>query len=88
MTSTKPAPPCTIVVFGAKGDLTKRLLMPAIYNLTGSKLLDEKFRIIGLDHNDRTTDSWRTELNDALVSFTKDTGAEILMLEPGKLFTW
>ena len=74
--STTPAPPCTIVVFGAVGDLTKRLLMPAIYNLAGSKLLDEKFQIIGLDHNDRTTDSWRTELNDALQSFTKTAGSE------------
>ena len=27
------APPCTLVIFGAGGDLTKRLLMPAIYNL-------------------------------------------------------
>jgi glucose-6-phosphate 1-dehydrogenase len=74
--STKAAPPCTIVVFGAKGDLTKRLLMPAIYNLANGKLLDDKIKIIGLDHNDRTTDSWRTELNDALQSFTKDAGAE------------
>ena len=50
--------------------------MPAIYNLAGGKLLDDKFRIIGLDHNDRTTASWRIELNDALQSFTKDAGAE------------
>ena len=76
MESTKAAPPCTIAVFGAVGDLTKRLLMPAIYNLAGSKLLDDKLKIIGLDHNDRTTDSCRTELNDALQSFTKSTGAE------------
>ena len=76
MISTKPAPPCTIVVFGAAGDLTKRLLMPAIYNLAGGKLLDEGLKIIGLDHNDRTNDSWRTELNDAMQSFTKDAGAE------------
>ena len=76
VTSIKPAPPCTIVIFGAKGDLTKRLLMPAIYNLANGKLLDDKLKIIGLDHNDRTTDSWRTELNDALQSFTKDAGAE------------
>ena len=76
MNSTKPAPPCTIVVFGAAGDLTKRLLMPAIYDLAGERLLDEKLRIIGLDHSAGSTDSWRTELNDALVSFTKNPGAE------------
>jgi glucose-6-phosphate 1-dehydrogenase len=76
VTSLKPAPPCTIVIFGAVGDLTKRLLMPAIYNLAGSKLLDENTKIIGLDHNDRTAETWRSELNDALQSFTKAAGAE------------
>jgi len=85
--STTPAPPCTIVVFGAAGDLTKRLLMPAVYNLAGSKLLDDKFQIKGLDHNTCTTDSWRTELNDALQSFTKSAGAEF---HPGRIdqATW
>jgi glucose-6-phosphate 1-dehydrogenase len=87
VTSIKPAPPCTLVIFGAKGDLTKRLLMPAIYNLTNGKLLDDKLKIIGLDHNDCTTDGWRTELNDAMQSFTKDTGAEF---HPAKIdqATW
>jgi glucose-6-phosphate 1-dehydrogenase len=74
--STKAAPPCTIVIFGAAGDLTKRLVMPAIYNLAGSKLLDDKLKIIGADHNERTADSWRLELSDAIQSFTKDAGAE------------
>ena len=41
--ATVPAPPCTLVVFGAGGDLTKRLLMPALYNLAGSGLLSEQF---------------------------------------------
>jgi len=42
------APPCTIVIFGATGDLTGRLLMPALSNLAGDKLLDEKTSIIGI----------------------------------------
>jgi glucose-6-phosphate 1-dehydrogenase len=42
-------PPCTLVIFGAGGDLTKRLLMPAIYNLAKAKLLSEKFAIIAVD---------------------------------------
>ncbi len=37
-----------MVIFGANGDLTKRLLMPALYNLSGAKLLDDEFSIIGL----------------------------------------
>ena len=39
----EPAPPCTLVIFGANGDLTKRLLMPALYNLSCGDLLDEHF---------------------------------------------
>ena len=76
MDTTRPGPPCTIVIFGAAGDLTKRLLMPAIYNLASGKLFDDGLRVIGLDHNQRTTETWRTELNDALQSFTQDAGAE------------
>ena len=40
---TAVAPPCTFVIFGASGDLTKRLLMPAIYNLVNEGLLNEDF---------------------------------------------
>jgi glucose-6-phosphate 1-dehydrogenase len=76
MPTDPPAPPCTIVVFGAAGDLTKRLLMPAIYNLAGSKLLDDAVQIVGLDHHQRTDDSWRAELSDALEGFTHDPNAE------------
>ena len=38
-----------MVIFGAGGDLTKRLLFPALYNLARTKLLPEKFAIIGVD---------------------------------------
>jgi glucose-6-phosphate 1-dehydrogenase len=45
------APACTLVVFGARGDLMRRLLTPALYNLTGSGLLPDGFRVLGVDHN-------------------------------------
>ncbi len=76
MTSSQPAPSCTILIFGAVGDLTKRLLMPAIYNLAGSKMLDDHVKIIGLDHHDQTAQTWGSELNAALQSFTNTAGAE------------
>src|ERR1700691_4190464 len=41
-----PAGPCTMVIFGAGGDLTKRLLIPAIFNLANSKLLAEHFALV------------------------------------------
>ncbi len=65
------APACTLVIFGAGGDLTKRLLVPALYDLTNSRLLDEGFKIFGLDHNESTDDDWAKALDESLQSFTK-----------------
>ncbi|KMO22953.1 glucose-6-phosphate dehydrogenase [Methylobacterium indicum] len=73
---SKPAPPATLVIFGAGGDLTKRLLMPALYNLAGSHLLDENTTIWGVDHSDGSDESWRKNLSDTMESFTKDDTAE------------
>ncbi len=47
----EPAPPTTLFLFGAHGDLVKRLLMPALYNLSRDGLLGEGLRIVGVDHN-------------------------------------
>ena len=43
-----PAGPCTLVIFGATGDLTHRLLTPALYNLSRWGLLPEDFAVIGV----------------------------------------
>ena len=56
-----------MVIFGAGGDLAKRLLIPAIYNLAAAKLLSEDFRIIGVDHGEGDDASFR----DGLGSFLK-----------------
>ena len=73
---TRPAPPCTLVIFGAGGDLTKRLVMPALYNLAGAGLLDSALQIIGLDHVANTDEGWRQSLTETMQSFTKDKTAE------------
>ena len=70
------APPCTLVIFGASGDLTKRLLMPALYNLAEAGQLSDDVRIIGVDHNENTDEGWRRDLSDALQESTKDPDAE------------
>lgn len=72
----RPAPACTLVIFGAGGDLTKRLLMPALYDLAGSSLLDPHIRVIGVDRAENTDEGWRASLSEALQSFTKDPTAE------------
>src|SRR5690348_78904 len=62
----KPPPPCAIVIFGANGDLTKRLIVPALYNLGQSGLLPPHFSLIGVDHNDRDSQDWAAGLHDFL----------------------
>jgi glucose-6-phosphate 1-dehydrogenase len=72
----KPADPCALVIFGATGDLTKRLVVPALYNLSRSKVLPEQFALIGVARSDGTAESWRERLYDMLKSFVGHAGAE------------
>ena len=63
------APPATLVIFGAGGDLTKRLLMPAIYNLAAAKLLDDRFTIIGVDRVAGNDESFRQRQHETITGF-------------------
>ncbi|MGV8854731.1 MAG: glucose-6-phosphate dehydrogenase [Devosia sp.] len=72
----KPAPPCTLVIFGAGGDLTKRLLMPALYNLIRSGLIDDNTRILGVDWVQMTTKVWAANLTDTMRTFALGGPAE------------
>ncbi|WP_407529021.1 glucose-6-phosphate dehydrogenase [Methylobacterium oryzisoli] len=73
---TAPAPACTLVIFGAGGDLTKRLLMPALYNLAGAGLLNEGTGILGLDRLDLDDAGWAQSLTETMESFTHAATAE------------
>src|SRR5579871_1970081 len=61
-----PPPNCAIVIFGANGDLTKRLIVPALYNLARTGMLPERLALIGVDHNDKTSEQWRDALREFL----------------------
>src|SRR5262245_22772191 len=74
--SLKPADPCSLVIFGAAGDLTKRLVVPALYNLARTGLLPENFALIGVDRNDRSVEQWRSQLLDMLKSFVGNPSSE------------
>jgi len=63
--------PCTIVIFGASGDLTARKLIPALYHLCANKQLPAPFRIIGFARREKSHEAWRTELRDALAKFSR-----------------
>jgi glucose-6-phosphate 1-dehydrogenase len=72
----EPPGPCAMVIFGAGGDLTKRLLVPALYNLARTGLIPEHFGIIGVDIADRSTEDWRQSLLDMLQSFVGNRASE------------
>ncbi len=69
--SVQPAEPCVIVIFGAAGDLTKRLLIPAFYNLGRSHLLPQEFAIVGFARHEMSSDDFRAKLSQDIQEFAK-----------------
>ncbi len=67
----KEVEPCTVVIFGASGDLTSRKLIPALYHLCKDKQVPGTLQIIGVARRDKTDDSWRQELRAALNKFSR-----------------
>ena len=51
--------PCMLVFFGASGDLTQRMIMPAIFRLTRRELLSSEFRLIGYARSQMADDEFR-----------------------------
>ena len=70
-TTRRAATPCTLVIFGASGDLTARKLIPALYHLHLDGLLPEPFRVIGFARREKSDDAWRAELFEALGRFSR-----------------
>jgi glucose-6-phosphate 1-dehydrogenase len=70
------APPCAVVIFGAAGDLTKRLVVPALYNLVEDKRLPDGFQLVGVDLAGKSTEEWRQSLTDMMHEFVTKGGGE------------
>ncbi len=68
--TSQAAPPNTVVIFGASGDLTKRLLMPAFYNLACDGLLPKQFAIIGTALTDWDTEKFRAQMTSDIKQFS------------------
>src|SRR3989475_10670433 len=70
--SPHTAPPCVLVIFGAAGDLTKRKLIPALYNLKQSNLLPDSFGVIGVARAEMDDKEFRRRLSDDMREFAPD----------------
>jgi glucose-6-phosphate 1-dehydrogenase len=66
-----PVHPTTLVIFGASGDLAKRKLLPAIYNLAHEGALPERFNLIGCARSEWTDDEFREQARDSIKKFSR-----------------
>src|ERR1700737_3252807 len=70
--STRAVPqPCSVVIFGATGDLTHRKLIPALYNLATDGELPPAVAVIGFARREKTDDEFRKELEEATRKFSR-----------------
>jgi len=58
-----PSEPCIMLIFGASGDLTKRLLVPALYNLQCEGLLSDNFAVVGTAMDNMSTEQFREKMS-------------------------
>src|SRR5437764_10664289 len=68
----EPAGPCLMVIFGAAGDLTKRKLIPALYNLAKAQLLPKEFAVVGIARNELTTETFREKIKEDFAGFLSE----------------
>ncbi len=82
-----PPGPCALVIFGASGDLTKRKLVPALYNLAKSHLLPRDFAVVGTSATDHSSQAFRDKLRTELPEFLDgELEAELWQRLEGRIY--
>src|SRR5437763_6589959 len=66
-----PVHPTTLAIFGATGDLAKRKLLPAIYNLAHDGSLPERFNLIGVSRGDIAHDDYRAMARESIEEYSR-----------------
>jgi glucose-6-phosphate 1-dehydrogenase len=74
--TTAVAPPCAMVIFGAAGDLTKRLVVPALYDLVCARRLPPQFQLVGVDLAAKTAADFSRGLGEMMKQFVSERGGE------------
>ncbi|MBA3436830.1 MAG: glucose-6-phosphate dehydrogenase, partial [Thermoleophilaceae bacterium] len=75
----QPIRPTTLTIFGATGDLSKRKLLPALYNLAHEGALPERFNLIGASRRDMSDDEYRTLAKESIQGFSRrETDEKVL----------
>lgn len=79
--TAKAANPCVLVIFGVTGDLTKRLLFPAICNLGSKNLLDKDFCVVGVALEPHSDTSFQALLTEDVKNYVTDPDAKLFGME-------
>ena len=66
-----PVAPTTLVIFGATGDLARRKLLPALYNLAHDGALPERFHLVGVSRQEKAHEDYRAECEEAIRRFSR-----------------
>src|SRR6266550_5629978 len=66
-------PECTVVIFGANGDLTKRKLLPALYRLAYERRLSPGFAVLGISRTAMTDDQFREKMCSSVAKYLEDS---------------
>jgi glucose-6-phosphate 1-dehydrogenase len=74
LSSRRKAGPCTMVILGARGDLSRRKLLPALYLLEADGLLDEAFAVVGVAREDLDDGSFRAAVRQGLEEAGSESG--------------
>src|SRR6201982_477735 len=68
----KQSDPCVMVIFGAAGDLTGRMLIPALYNLARAGLLSREFAVLGVARKQYSDEDFRKKVYDDIKTYCGD----------------
>ena len=66
-----PVPATSLVIFGATGDLARRKLLPALYNLAHEGALPERFNLVGVSRRDQSDDDFRAQARESINEFSR-----------------
>ena len=67
----RPVPPTTLVIFGATGDLSRRKLLPALYNLAHEGALPGRFHLIGVSRSELSDEDFRKQALESVREFSR-----------------
>ncbi|MGE3977661.1 MAG: glucose-6-phosphate dehydrogenase, partial [Nitrospira sp.] len=66
-----PVEPCTLVIFGGSGDLARRRLIPAVYNLLLDGLLPSNYVVLGLGRTPMSDEEFRATVRDGVIKHSR-----------------